>query len=174
MGDLAVDRLIVLRGNIMKTKLIGIGIAAILIFGGIGRAAEGLPGGKWWNRPEVVKKLALTKEQRSKLDNIFRASAPSLIDLKGEVEKRAIDLRAQLDQEELNRQAIQTAANRLNESRGKLFERELMMLVDMRGVLTAEQWSEFRDTLEGPNGMGRRGGPGEPPPPEDRPRRPRM
>lgn len=160
----------------MKTRFFSVTLAAILILGGIATAAEGLPGGKWWNRPDVIRQLSLTREQRTKLDNIFRASAPALIDLKADVEKRSLDLRVQLDQDELNRQAIQSAAGRLNESRGKLFERELMMLVEMRGVLSADQWNEFRDTLEeGPGGrrMGRpRGGDG-PPPPRNRQRPPR-
>lgn len=162
----------------MKRRLAGIAVGALLLTAAVASAAEGLPPGKWWNRPEVVKKLALTGEQRTRLDEVFRTSAPTLIDLKGEVEKRSIDLRGQLDQEQLNRQAIQAAAARLNESRGKLFERELMMLVDMRGVLSPDQWNQFRDTLERrEDGRMRppRNVPGRPPGgPQDRPRRPRM
>src|SRR5512140_3808930 len=105
-------------------------------------AADGnpLPPGKWWRRPEIVHQLALSTEQQSKLDTIFRESASQLIDLRGEVEKRAIDLRGELDQPQLNRQAMQRAAQRLSDARGRLFERELMMLYDMRHVLTADQW----------------------------------
>lgn len=145
----------------MRNRIAGITFAILLLSTAAAIAAEGLrpaagmPPGKWWSRPEIVKQLGLTKEQRDKLDEIFRSTASTLIDLKGDVEKRTIDLRGQLDQEQLNRQAIQAAATRLNEARGKLFERELMMLVDMRGVLTPEQWNQFRDTLEdGPERMG--------------------
>ncbi|HET7433148.1 MAG TPA: hypothetical protein VFN10_00400, partial [Thermoanaerobaculia bacterium] len=86
-------------------------------------------------------------------------------------EKSNVALRAELDQPQLNRDAIRRIAVHLNEARGHLFERELMMLVDMRAVLTAAQWERMRGVLDqmderrgdrrGPPG----GGLGGPPPP---------
>ncbi|HXI11713.1 MAG TPA: periplasmic heavy metal sensor [Thermoanaerobaculia bacterium] len=110
-------------------------------------AAEGLPAGKWWKRPEIIQRLSLTEEQQEKLDATFRSNANGLIDLRADVEKKAVDLRSQLDQIQLNRQEVQKAALRLSESRSRLFERELMLLVDMRAALTNEQWSKFRTVL---------------------------
>ena len=108
----------------------------------------GLPPGKWWNRPEIVNQLKLSDDQRMQLDRIFRANAPNLIDLKGTVEKRSLDLRGQLDQQQLNRASIQAAAARLSEARSQLFEHELMMFVDMRAILTPDQWNRFRERLD--------------------------
>src|SRR5207253_1204030 len=117
------------------------GIAfALLTFAGAALAAD-LPPGKWWRRPEIVQALALTDEQQTKLDVIFRNSAADLIDLRGAVEKQNIVLRGELDQSQLNRAEIQRAASKLSEARARLFERELMMLVDMRAVLTEPQWN---------------------------------
>lgn len=110
--------------------------------------AADLPPGKWWRRPEIVNQLALTPEQQSKLEDAFRASANDLIDLRGEVEKQNIALRAELDQPKLDRARIRTAAARLGEARAKLFDRELMMLVDMRSVLTEQQWNRMRTAIE--------------------------
>lgn len=122
----------------------------------------GLPNGKWWRKPEVVERLALSQDQQQKLDGIFRASAPQLIDLRGDVEKRSLELRGELDQPQLNRGDIQRLAAKLNESRGRLFERELMMMVDMRSALSDEQWGRLRTAMadqEGQRGRGmRRGG----------------
>lgn len=119
-------------------------------------AAQGqlLPG-KWWRRPEIVQTLSLSEEQQGKLDAIFRASANDLIDRKAEVEKLNIALRGELDQPQLNRQSIQKMAARLNDARGRLFERELMMLVDMRAVLTDAQWNRMRSELERMHAGGR-------------------
>jgi len=111
-------------------------------------SAMDLPPGKWWRRPEVIQMLNLTDEQQSRLEAISVKSANELIDLKGEVEKANIALRAELDQPTLNREAIRRIAIHLNEARGRLFERELMMLVDMRAVLTEPQWNRMRQTLE--------------------------
>jgi hypothetical protein len=43
---------------------------------------------------------------------------------------------------------VQRIAARLSEARGKLFEREVMMLVDMRGVLNDPQWMKMRTFLD--------------------------
>lgn len=121
--------------------------AALLVLVAASAAAQ-LPPGKWWRRPEIAQQLALTEEQQSRLDGVFRSSASELIDLRGDVEKASIALRAELDQPQLNRANIQRVAAHLSEARGRLFGRELMMLVDMRGVLTDEQWNRMRAQLD--------------------------
>lgn len=107
-----------------------------------------LPPGKWWRRPEIVQQLNLTDEQQDRLESIFRASATDLIDLKAEVDKSSIALRGELDRPQLDRAAIHRVATRLNEARGRLFDRELMMLVEMRSVLTDPQWNRLRNALD--------------------------
>ena len=44
--------------------------------------------------------------------------------------------------------SVSAFATRLSEARGRLFDRELMMLVDMRSVLTDTQWNHMRTLLE--------------------------
>ena len=121
--------------------------AALLILVAASAGAQ-LPPGKWWRRPEIAQQLGLTEEQQSRLDGIFRSSANDLIDLRGDVEKASIALRSELDQPQLNRANIQRVAAHLSDARGRLFERELMMLIDMRGVLTDPQWNRMRAQLE--------------------------
>lgn len=111
-------------------------------------SAMDLPPGKWWRRPEVIQMLSLTEEQQNRIEAISVKAANELIDLRGEVEKSNVALRAELDQPQLNRDAIRRIAVHLNEARGRLFERELMMLVDMRSVLSDAQWNRMRQTLE--------------------------
>lgn len=118
-----------------------------VVFAAMPLAAQ-LPPGKWWRRPEIVQKLNLTDEQQDRLETIFRAAAPDLIDLKAEVDKESIALRGEIDRPQLDRAAIHRIALRLNEARGKLFDRELGMLVDMRGVLTDPQWNRMRNELD--------------------------
>jgi len=111
-------------------------------------SAQQLPPGRWWRAPRIVETLGLTEEQQTRLEAIFRGAANDLIDRKAEVEKQNVALRGELDQHALNRQAIQQISGRLSEARGRLFERELMMLVDMRGVLNEDQWTRLRAELE--------------------------
>lgn len=130
-------------------RLISLALVSSMLLLALPLLAEpGLPPGKWWRRAEVVERLALTSDQQNRLDEVFRLNAKDLIDLKGEMEKRSIDLRSALEQDELNRAEVQRAAARVSEARGKLFEREVMMLVEMRSVLNDQQWARLRERLE--------------------------
>jgi Spy/CpxP family protein refolding chaperone len=119
-------------------------IAAVLVAAATLASAQQLPPGKWWQRPEIVKQLNLTTEQQQRLDEAFRASADALIDARADVEKAQVALRGELERAQLRRNDIRAIATRLSEARGRLFERELMMLVDMRAVLTDAQWEKMR------------------------------
>jgi Heavy-metal resistance len=123
-------------------------MAALALLLSAGAAFAQLPPGKWWRRPDIVNKLQISEEQQGKLDAIFRSSANELIDLKGEVEKANIAVRGDLDQTQLNRQNILRDAARLNEARGRLFSRELGLLVDMRAALTDVQWNRLREEID--------------------------
>lgn len=126
-----------------RTFLIAVVVAAFAA-----SAFAQLPPGKWWRRAEIVNQLEISADQQDRLDAIYRTNANDLIDLRGAVEKENIALRGELDQPQLNRAKIQQIAGRLNEARGHLFQRELAMLVDMRGVLTDQQWNRMRAELD--------------------------
>jgi len=128
------------------TRRFAIAIAALFVASSA--FAQALPPGKWWRRPEIVQSLALSDEQQDRLEGIFRASAPDLIDLKAEVDKANIALRGELDRPALDPPAIHRVATRLSDARGKLFDRELTMLIEMRRVLTEPQWNRMRNELD--------------------------
>jgi Spy/CpxP family protein refolding chaperone len=130
---------------------------AFLILLASGAAAQPMPG-KWWRRDDVAQKLELNREQQRRLDAIFQAASDELIDAKGDVKKLEVALHGELDRPQLRRAEIQRIATQLSAARARLFERELMMLVDMRGVLDADQWERLQD-LDLP----RLGRPGPPP-----------
>jgi Skp family chaperone for outer membrane proteins len=110
--------------------------------------AQQLPPGKWWRRAELVRELQLSSEQQGRLDEIFNSAADDLIDAKAAVEKLQVAIRAELDRSQVRRPELQRIATQLSAARGKLFERELLMLVDMRGVLEEEQWQKMRARLD--------------------------
>ena len=123
-------------------------IAAVLLAAATFAHAQQLPPGKWWRRDEVVRQLGLSQDQQTRLDRIFAEAASALIDARGEVEKASVALRMALDEKQPDRPTITRIAGRLSEARGKLFERELNMLLDMRAVLTEPQWNRMRDFLD--------------------------
>lgn len=128
------------------------------------------PPGKWWNQPEVLRTLALTPEQRTRLETIFREAANELIDARADVEKANVALRAELDQAQVNRANLQRVARQLSEARARLFEREVLMFADMRAVLTPTQWQQFRSAMDERHrrGLDYRGGRGGRPTPGPR------
>ncbi|HEY0157285.1 MAG TPA: periplasmic heavy metal sensor [Thermoanaerobaculia bacterium] len=133
----------------MKKLLV---VAVLLAGAAIAEAQPGPPGppmprGKWW-RGEIAQKLELNRGQQQKLDEIFQAAANELIDSKASVKKLEVALRGELDRPQLRRTEIQRIASQLSAARAKLFERELMMLVDMRGVLEDDQWQRLQDETE--------------------------
>ena len=144
----------------MKKTLIAAALATLVAAGNL--AAADLPPGRWWKMPQVVQRLDLTAEQQEKLDAIFHGAANELIDRRGDVEKANVALRAELDQAQINRPNVLRAAAKLSEARGKLFERELSMLMDMRGVLNDPQWTRLRAFLEQQREQRRQPGEGQP------------
>jgi Spy/CpxP family protein refolding chaperone len=126
-----------------------IALAALLMLVASAAFAQlNLPPGKWWRNPDIVRVLNLSEEQQDRLENVSATSRMDLVDLRAEVEKLSIALRMTIDRPQLDREAIRQAAQKLNDARGRQFQRELMMLVDMRGVLTDVQWNRMRNVLD--------------------------
>jgi Skp family chaperone for outer membrane proteins len=128
--------------------------------------AQQLPPGKWWRRPEIIQQLQLTADQQERLDEVFRGAANELIDAKADVDKLHVAIRGELDRAQLRKGELQRLAAQLSGARGRLFERELMMLVDMRGVLSEQQWTRIRTFLD--RAQDRRDGPPGPRQPQRR------
>ena len=67
-------------------------VAALLLATTFAQAQQ-LPRGRWWRREEVVRQLALTRDQQEKLDEVFRGAADNLIDARATVDKLQVALR---------------------------------------------------------------------------------
>jgi Spy/CpxP family protein refolding chaperone len=130
----------------MRKRVILFAALALAVAGAV--SAAPFPPGKWWRRPDFIQRLGLSDDQQTKLDAIFRTAATELIDMRADAEKLSIAIRGELDQPQINRENLRKLANRLSDAQGKLFERELMMLVDMRSVLSDEQWARLRADLD--------------------------
>ena len=105
----------------------------------------GVPMGRWWERPRVAEQLALTPEQKSKLEAITLDQARTMVDLKSAVEKAEIDLRAASDAEPFAAKRVRDAFGVLLQARTKLESQRFEMLLKTREVLTAEQWGKLRE-----------------------------
>jgi Spy/CpxP family protein refolding chaperone len=142
------------------------------------------PPGKWWDDPEIVKKLSLTAEQQKKMDETFQQSRLKLIDLEATLEKEEVILDSLMRGPQLDDAKILPSVDRIAQDRAELEKANARFLLAIRHVLTPEQWNQLQaerpagpgPRREGLGGSGRRGGPGpgrpagnagQPPPPQE-------
>lgn len=114
----------------------------------LAQGSTNMPHGRWWKRPEVAQRLKLSAEQQSRLDAIAREAGSQLIDLRASLEKGNLDLREELDRAQPVRAEVQKAATRVSDARARIFDREVLLLLDMRAAITEEQWKQLRSALD--------------------------
>jgi Spy/CpxP family protein refolding chaperone len=130
--------------------------------GGPRPRSGGMLGGKWWDNPEMVKKLGLTAEQQKKMDDVFQQYKLKLIDLEAPLQKEEVILDGLMQGPQLDDAKILPSVDRIAQDRAELEKANARMLLGIRHVLTLEQWTQLQ--MERPSGSpgGRNGGPGGP------------
>jgi Spy/CpxP family protein refolding chaperone len=144
-------------------------LAALLLVAAAAPAPAQLPEmpiGKWWKRPRIVEQLKVKTEQQERLDEIFAKNRRSFIDLKADVDRRAVDLDELLAKKDSDPVRIAAATDALEQAKGRLGKTRTMMIVEMKGVLSDEQWQkilELRDEWRRERAEERHGGTAGPP-----------
>lgn len=138
--------------------------------------------GKWWQNPDVAQKLQLNDNQITQLDQAFYDHKMKLIDYGAAMEKEDLKLQVLLDADQPNEGQVNSQVDQVLAARGKLEREYTMMNLDLRKVLSVEQWRQLKAIRGGPGMPGnvffrqhfrtdRRGGDGggpmPPPPPGD-------
>jgi Spy/CpxP family protein refolding chaperone len=107
--------------------------------------------GKWWQNSEVAKKLQLGDNQITQLDQIFYEHRVNLIDYGAEMEKQDLKLQTLLDADVPNEGQVEAQVDQVLTARGKLEREFTMMNLDLRKVLSLEQWRQLK-SLRGESG----------------------
>jgi Spy/CpxP family protein refolding chaperone len=129
-----------------------------------------VPPGTWWKNPEVIARLSLTAEQQAKMDEIFRQNRLQLVDVKASLEKEQINLEPLLNANPVDTNKAMAEIAKIADLRANLEKADARMLLGLRSVLTAEQWTKLHARPEGQQrGPGGQRGPGAPPPAGDAP-----
>ena len=127
--------------------------------------------GKWWDNPEMAKKLVLTAEQQKKMDDVFQQSRLKLIDLEAALQKEEVILDGFMQGPQLDDSKILPSVDRIAQDRAELEKADARFLLGIRHVLTPEQWTQLqaeRSSGRSPGGQrgpgpgGRNGRPGGP------------
>ncbi len=96
----------------------------------------------WWNSP-VRADLGLTRAQDQKIQHIVRSYRHRLLDARNEVQKAEGDLEDLLNEPQVNTQAAQAVIERVAVARANSSRVFLEMSVELRGVLTLDQWRQL-------------------------------
>ncbi len=100
--------------------------------------------GKWWQNSEIAKKLQLNDGQISQLDQIFYEHKLKLIDYGAEMEKQDLKLQTLLDADVSNDGQVEAQVDQVLAARGKLEREFTFMNLDLRKVLSLDQWRQLK------------------------------
>ncbi len=134
--------------------------------GGDQRSMGIVPPGTWWKNPETISRLALTADQQKRMDDIFRQSRIQLIDVKASLEKEQLNLDPLLNANPVDSARALAEISRIADLRADLEKANAKMLLNLRSVLTADQWTKLQEDRHtrrgGPMELHFQGGPGGP------------
>jgi protein CpxP len=108
--------------------------------GGMGR--EGM--GRWWDNPQVAKDLNLAGDQKQKMDDVFQQSRMKLIDLHASLQKEEATLDPLINADVPDETKVLAQIDRVAQARAELEKANARMLLSVRQVLTADQWTKLK------------------------------
>jgi Spy/CpxP family protein refolding chaperone len=111
----------------------------------------GVPGGKWWSNPEMVKRLNLTTDQQRKMDDVLQQSRLKLIDLTASLQKEEVMMEDLMRGPQLDDAKILPAVDRIAQARAELEKANARMMLGIRHVLTPAQWEKLHTPPTPPN-----------------------
>lgn len=124
--------------------VLGFFLASGLWAQGLGGPPFDVPPGRWWDRPAVAQELALSPEQKAKLEQLTSERLKAMIDARAAVGKAEVELRLLAEKEPLDVRKVREAFSALQLARQKLELERFEMLLAVRQTLTAEQWNKLR------------------------------
>ena len=110
-------------------------VFAILLLLSSPVSAQGV---KWWMSDQYKRELSLTNDQSRRLEEVFQAALPTL-----RAQKKALDDADQQFQQMMQRgnySSVMEQVDHLEAARSNLNRTRSMMLVNMRKLLTTDQW----------------------------------
>jgi Spy/CpxP family protein refolding chaperone len=123
-----------------------------------------VPPGTWWRSPNLITALTLTADQQKRLDDIFLQSRISLIRLHASLEEEQLKLEPLLNANPPDQGKSLAEISKIADLRAELEKADAKMLLSLRAVLTADQWTKLQAEQHGRHDDrgARRGGPGGP------------
>ena len=108
---------------------------------------------KWWKDSETVKQLQLTDSQASQIEQAFTDSKMRLIDMVATLQKEELKLETLINADQPNENAVSNQVDQVVQARGKLEKEHAMMMLNIRRLLSLDQWKKLQ-SIDGGMGMG--------------------
>ena len=97
------------------------------------------PPGRWWDDTTFVKALSLSRDQQKKMDSIFNANKPAIVDTYKTFLKQQAALAAISKDPNVDKAKLFTAIDAVNQARAALEKANTQMLLQIREQLNAGQ-----------------------------------
>ena len=124
---------------------------------GPGRDMRLGPPGMWWNDAALAQKIGISPEQQKKMADVFQQNRLRLIDLNAAVQKEEAILDPLMQADQPDDAKILAQIDRVAQARAELEKGRAKMLLEIRHVLTPEQWHRLQAENIPPPGRGPRG-----------------
>jgi periplasmic protein CpxP/Spy len=121
--------------------------------GGPGMMGHGPGPRKWWKDSETVKQIGLSDGQATQIEQAFTDSKMRFIDMVATLQKEELKLESLLNADQPNDNAVTNQVDQVVQARGKLEKEHAMMMLNIRRLLTTEQWKKLQ-SIDGGMGMG--------------------
>jgi protein CpxP len=101
--------------------------------------------GTWWKNSETVKAIELSDDQAKQIESKFLAHKLKLVDLRADLEKKELELRPLVDADQPDEAKVSAQIDQVVAARGRLEKEATMMNLDIRRVLTVDQWKKLKE-----------------------------
>ena len=108
---------------------------------------------KWWKDSETVKQIGLSDGQAQQIEQAFTDSKMRFIDLVATLQKEELKLETLLNADQPNENAVTNQVDQVVQARDKLEKEHAIMMLNIRRLLTTEQWKKLQ-SIDGGMGMG--------------------
>ncbi len=113
---------------------------------------HGFSEGTWWRNPEIASRIGLTDDQKKRIDEIFLQSRVQLIHLHASLEEEQLLLEPLMNANPVDQGKALAQISKIADTRADLEKTNAKMLLGIRAVLNADQWTRLQDRHRGPRG----------------------
>lgn len=123
------------------------------------------------NDPQLAERLGINADQQKKIQASMQEHRLKQIDLRAALEKAQITMQPLMNADQPDEKQILSQIDKVHQAQAELQKDEVRLQLDVRKILTADQWKKLQDERRGPpqgkQGPQGRGGKNAPQPPRN-------